>query len=228
MASPAPTASTTSPSLVSISSTTFFAYVAGLISALLTSILISHRDAVERLADRAARAALWVWAKVGRSISTATANVKVLMDTDADEVKKRVNTGDREEVHAKKERTEQLKKDNRSAVERKPFEFRKRLWNEPPEGQDLEGDYVWYECLDAVQKEFKDAGGKDIEWKTNWLDLWAERWLLGDYQSWVDEEKRSKELSEKERAFYQGLYDNLEIDWSDVYKEDVENTERHG
>lgn len=68
---------------------------------------------------------------------------------------------------------------------KKSFEFRERLWSEPPGDHEMGNNYSEYECLDEVQKEFKEIGGKDFQWKTNWLDMTMELWLLLDYQHWV-------------------------------------------
>ena len=59
---------------------------------------------------------------------------------------------------------------------KKPFAFRPRLSHEPPEL-----DYAWFECYDAVQKEFKTLFGPDLAWKTEWLDDLIEE-LNNDYQ----------------------------------------------
>ena len=71
------------------------------------------------------------------------------------------------------------------ARQRKPFEFRERLWNEPPEDCDVGGalydDYRDFEYYDMVQKEYKMMVGKDLQWRTEWLDFKAECFLLSSY-----------------------------------------------
>lgn len=49
-----------------------------------------------------------------------------------------------------------------SSTTKKSFEFRKRLWHEPP---DL--DYRYLKIYKLVQEELKAMGGKDLEWRSN-------------------------------------------------------------
>lgn len=42
------------------------------------------------------------------------------------------------------------------------FRFCERLWHVPPEDRDLIEDSSCFEDYDAVQKEFKQEGGKDF------------------------------------------------------------------
>lgn len=42
------------------------------------------------------------------------------------------------------------------------------------------------------------------------------------------EQERDEKLTDREKAFYEGLFRNLEQDWQDVYDETVENDERYG
>ena len=57
---------------------------------------------------------------------------------------------------------------------KKGFEFRERLWYEPPEGQELDEDYSFYECFHVVQKDLKEKSRKDLRWKSRWVDLYIE------------------------------------------------------
>lgn len=87
------------------------------------------------------------------------------------------------------ERTERGCKDRTKSDmkrERKLFEFRKRLWNEPPEDLDM----GWFNCsnrgyYDIVQRDFKAMRGADFDWKTGWLDLHTEHYLFTCYRDWA-------------------------------------------
>lgn len=112
---------------------------------------------------------------------------------------------------------------------KRPF-FRKRLYNEPPLGEDLWHDYDHSEHYDEVQKEFKEThtGPADLEWKTAWLDLFIECELLVEYIDWTFEQTHLDENTEKEKEFYSGLWDNI-VEDSDEVDEDIEaNNARHG
>ena len=92
----------------------------------------------------------------------------------------------------------------------KPFEFRERLWHEPPEL-----DYSKYELYDEVQKEFKIMGSSNevLHWRTTWLDTRTEHHLLTDYNSWAYECSKSRgRESEEKQAFFRQLAGDIAID----------------
>lgn len=68
---------------------------------------------------------------------------------------------------------------------KRPFVLRPRLRHEPPEVEDIADSFLWYQCFDATQREVKNMGGQDFEWRTKWLDLTAEMWVLADYERWA-------------------------------------------
>lgn len=106
----------------------------------------------------------------------------------------------------------------------KIFEFRDRLRHEPPEL-----DYSWYESYDAVQKDFKEMGGKDLAHRTAWLDVRVEKDLLSTYTDWLRVRKRYNGYKDdKEFAFYEELEKNLDLDMNDVDEEDWANDQTHG
>ena len=49
-----------------------------------------------------------------------------------------------------------------------------------------------FEYYGMVQKEFKLMGGKDLQWRTQWLDFKAECFLLPSYSSWAWRAKASR------------------------------------
>lgn len=120
---------------------------------------------------------------------------------------------------------------------RREWNFRERLWHEPP---DNEISYRSYQFYDAVSKKFKALGGsaRDLEWKNTWLDLRMERNLLAEYRIWVGDQigwgitdRRSGEMTLErleEREFYKGLLGNLWTDIMEVGEEDWRNNEGHG
>lgn len=77
----------------------------------------------------------------------------------------------------------------------KLFQFRERLRHEPSKERVLHSynyEYEYYrqfERYDMVQKEFKYMGGRDLEWRTAWLDLITERALLMEYWEWARGER---------------------------------------
>ena len=100
---------------------------------------------------------------------------------------------------------------------KKPFELRPRLTHEPPEL-----DYTWYECFSEVQAEFK-ALGRDLEWRTGFLDNHIESTLLLDYGHWA-----STNMTVANEAFHAGLVKNLDEDLRDVHREEMVAAERFG
>ena len=112
----------------------------------------------------------------------------------------------------------------------KPFQFRSRLWHEPPCESELDHPYADKMCYDSVQKDFKFSATSpsDLEWKTNWLDLWTEQELLLTYESWINEQEWRKDITEQEKTFYNGLGDCISADLGEVMNESDANNERHG
>lgn len=103
---------------------------------------------------------------------------------------------------------------------KKPFTFRERQWHEPPEL-----DYSGFESYDYIQREFKEKGGAHFEWKTNWLDLTAERHLLLGYLNWV---KMHEGTTGDEWKFYYGLHDNILVDRDENLADLERNNQRFG
>lgn len=104
------------------------------------------------------------------------------------------------------------------------FEFRDRLRHEPPEL-----DYSWYESYDAVQKEFKEMGGKDLAHRTAWLDVRVEKDLLSTNTDWLRVGKIYNGYKDNnESAFYEEFEKNLDLDMNDVDEEDWANEQTHG
>lgn len=60
----------------------------------------------------------------------------------------------------------------------KPFEFRKRLWHEPPER--LPKFYHRIPAFRYFAERVQRGRLQDLEWKTNWLDCKTEWRLLGN------------------------------------------------
>ena len=105
----------------------------------------------------------------------------------------------------------------------KIFEFRDRLRHEPPEL-----NYSLYESYDAVQKDFKEMGGKDLAHRTAWLDVREEKDLLSTYTNWLSLRKSHNGYKDdKESAFYEELEKNLDLDMNDVDEEDWANDQTH-
>lgn len=115
--------------------------------------------------------------------------------------------------------------------QKKPFEFRERLWNVPPEDRDVGGalydDYRDFEYYDMVQKEFKLVGGKDLQRRTEWLDFKADCFLLSSYNSWAWKAKPSGEALD-ESMFYRGLCNSINADFRETSDEFVEIRRKHG
>lgn len=70
-------------------------------------------------------------------------------------------------------------------------------------------DYSQWECIDAVQKEFKEAGAEGLAWKTLWLDLHVGLQLWYGYHDWARTHGRREELPKKERSFYENIAKGL-------------------
>lgn len=101
--------------------------------------------------------------------------------------------------------------------------FAIRLRHEPPEL-----DYSWYESYDAVQKDFKEMGGKDLTHRTAWLDVRVEKDLLSTYTDWLRVRKKYNGFkNDKESAFYEELEKILVLDMTDVDEEDWANDQMH-
>lgn len=89
-------------------------------------------------------------------------------------------------------------------------------------------DYSHYTVWDKVQKENFLLGGPDLTWKTNVVDLRVEKNLLGEYWLWVDKQLEDTNNTKEERAFLEGLLEELHIDNVDVWEELGENDTRFG
>lgn len=109
--------------------------------------------------------------------------------------------------------------------EKKPFRFRKRLWHEPPEGQDLIEDYSCFEYYDAVQKEFRQEGGKDLEWRSTWLDLNTEKQLLYHHIEWAQiesgtrhwmKQKTPRKRSARFMRLFSGIWMSIFVSWRGI------------
>lgn len=165
-------------------------FLAGVLVSALTAILISRIHVVWRVSKTVAHA-LWVGLKFSRRSKKAD----------------QVVLGPEENMKVLLPGTKRKQSDSLGRPEKKTFEFRKRLWHEPPEL-----DYSGFESYDVIQRQFKEMGGKDFEWKTNWLDLTAELHLLHEYRTWSETQLRDKEIPQEEREFYDGLCGSVLID----------------
>ena len=87
-------------------------------------------------------------------------------------------------------------------------------------------DYFQFEYYHAVQKELKQAGGRDLEWKSKYLDTHIEMKLLREYQHWAGNAGRDglspgprMGKDANEYLFYSRLQSELQIDWREVSEE---------
>lgn len=86
--------------------------------------------------------------------------------------------------------------------------------------------YSQFENYHAVQKELKQAGGRDLEWKSKYLDPLIETELLREYQHWAghagtDGVSLGPRIGRdaNEYLFYSRLQNELQIDWHEVSEE---------
>lgn len=114
-------------------------------------------------------------------------------------------------------------------------------------------NYSKYGACDEVQREFFEERHRDLQWKTGYLDNKLELGVLGDYIDYVDDRieaidrepihaghhlrwetyqvmsERAGQLArqQKEKDFWEGLRENLELDELEVAGKLQENHYRH-
>ena len=69
--------------------------------------------------------------------------------------------------------------------------------------------YSKFEIHDLIQKKFKKQGGRELEWRTSWLDLLTEKDLIGSYYHWCFNEADQSTLSVVDKLFYDRLSKEL-------------------